>query len=455
MENTNVKLSLPLSRKMRRVGLKCQKIANAGLKQQNIVVAAVLIVLILVFFAINTNFLSKSNLLTMSNSLLPYAIMALGVTFVIATGGIDLSVGTVMYAAGYTAGYFYTDKGMPLWMVIPVAILIGGLFGLLNGVLIAKLKLPPFIATLGTMLLSRGLPAVIIHKSLVSYTIASGGKWFDQTFKSINGFPIGLVWMVGFMLLCMYLMYKNKVGRYILSIGSNEEATRLSGVNTDKYKILAYVFCGIGAGIASIFWAASQGNFQVAQGNGMELDTIAGVYIGGTSASGGIASVGGSIIGSILIVVLRNGVNIVFGKLGIDINGTHFTYIVTGVVVVGAVVLDVFKQKQAGRVKIENAFQLAKKAFTEKVTELELAYDNVLIDATLQAEVRSEKAMEIRNEINDLKVKWAEESVVLKAEQKEKDRLDRAEKKEIARRRKEELSAQNQNTSGQDNNNEK
>lgn len=228
--------------------------------------------------------------------MLPYAIMSLGVTFVIATGGIDLSIGTVCIASAVVAGKMYTSGllGQNLWLTIPIMIAIGALFGVINGLLIAKLKMPAFIATLGTMMISRGLSALIVSDPNIFFP---SGTWFNKTFSNANGIPTGIFWITGFTLICMYIMYKNKTGRYILSIGSNEEATRLSGINTDKYKIIAYTFAGLGAGIAAIFWASSFPTVAAATGNGMELDAIAGVYIGGTSAAGGVASVTGSVIG--------------------------------------------------------------------------------------------------------------------------------------------------------------
>lgn len=251
-----------------------QRIFSKG--KQNFIIVAALIVLVLIFALLNANFLSSYNILSMTQSLVPYAIMALGVTFVIATGGIDLSIGTVCIASAVVAGKLQMMEGtpMPLWMTIPVMIVIGALFGLINGILIAKLKLPAFIATLGTMMFARGLSAILVSIPNIFYP---NGTWFNKVFSNANGVPSGLFWLIGFWIVCMYLMYKCKIGRYILSIGSNEEATRLSGVKTDKYKMIAYIFSGLGAGIAAIFWAASFSTVAAATGNGMELDAIAGV----------------------------------------------------------------------------------------------------------------------------------------------------------------------------------
>lgn len=326
---------------------RAKRLAAKG--KQNFIVLLALVVLVLIFSLLNSNFIDRYNIVSMAQSLAPYAILALGVTFVIATGGIDLSIGTVCIACAVVAGKLYMN-GMPLALTIPVMILIGAFFGLVNGILVAKLKIPAFIATLGTMMFSRGLSAIIVAIPNIFFP---SGTWFNAVFSNANGFPTGLLWVLGFTLICMYLMYKNKIGRYILSIGSNEEATRLSGIDTDKYKIIAYVIAGLMAGIAAIFWAASFTTVAAATGNGMELDAIAGVYIGGTSAAGGVASVAGSLLGSMMLVVIRSGLNFVLAKFNLNVNSTYVTFVLTGIIVVMAVLMDVIKTKHANRVKIK------------------------------------------------------------------------------------------------------
>lgn len=311
--------------------------------KQNFIIVAALAVLVLLFYILNPNFLNEYNIISMAQSLAPYAVLGLGVTFAIATGGIDLSIGTVCIASSVVAGKLYTDGIIPLWGTIPVMIAIGGIFGVINGVLIAKLKLPAFIATLGTMMVSRGLSAIIVNAPNVFYPT---GTWFNRLFSNYNGFPSGVLWVLGFMVVCMYIMYKNKIGRYILSIGSNEEATHLSGIDTDKYKIIAYVLTGLGAGIAAVFWSSSFVTVASATGSGMELDAIAGVYIGGTSAAGGVASVGGSVIGAAMLVVIRSGLNFVLAKYNVSVNSTYVTYVLTGVIVVFSVLIDILKNKK-------------------------------------------------------------------------------------------------------------
>lgn len=396
---------------MRKAAIKVKDAAVTKGKQ-NIIIIAALVALALIFYALNPNFLSSFNVVSMTQSLAPYAILALGVTFVIATGGIDLSIGTVCIASAVIAGFCYT-KGMPLWLTIPMMIAIGGLFGLLNGFLVAKLKLPAFIATLGTMMLSRGLSALIVSVPNIFFP---SGTWFNSTFSNLNGFPIGLVWVIGLMLLCMYLMYKNKIGRYILSIGSNEEATRLSGINTDKYKMLAYVFCGIGAGVAAIFWAASFTTVASATGNGMELDAIAGVYIGGTSAAGGVASVAGSVIGNIMLVVIRSGLNFVLAKFNLNMNSTYVTYVLTGIIVVAAVLMDTIKNKNAMKVKEDTPKQKIKKHYVERKAALNDGIDAILVDGTIGDKERESRVAVLNDELTKLKADYLSEMEKLKSQ---------------------------------------
>ena len=396
---------------MRKAAVKVKDAAITNGKQ-NIIIVAALVVLALIFYALNPNFLNRFNVVSMTQSLAPYAILALGVTFVIATGGIDLSIGTVCIASAVISGFCYT-KGMPLWLTIPMMIVIGGLFGLLNGFLVAKLKLPAFIATLGTRMLSRGLSALIVSVPNIFFP---GGTWFNSTFSNLNGFPIGLVWVIGLMLLCMYLMYKNKVGRYILSIGSNEEATRLSGINTDKYKMLAYVFCGIGAGVAAIFWSASFTTVASATGNGMELDAIAGVYIGGTSAAGGVASIAGSVIGNMMLVVIRSGLNFVLAKFNLNMNSTYVTYVLTGIIVVAAVLMDTIKNKNAMKVKEDTPKQKVRKHYVERKAALNDGIDAILVDGTITEQERTSRVAVLNDELTKLKADYLSEMEKLKSQ---------------------------------------
>ena len=344
---------------------KLNKGGNSAVKQNFIIILAA-VALFVVFTLINPNFASKGNVLNMVKSLAPYAILSLGVTFVIATGGIDLSIGTVLFGSAVLAGALcktgVTAEEGTLWLTIPIILVTGVIFGLINGFLVAKCKIAPFIATLGSMLFSRGLTAVIAEairgtSSAIKYPSTG---WFQKVFTNFNGFPIGLVWVLVLTIICMVVMYKTKVGRYILAIGSNEEAARLSGIDTDKYKIIAYVICGSFASLAALFYVAANPSLNLAAGNGMELVAVAGVYIGGTSTTGGSATVIGTILGAMILVIIRQGLNLAMAG-GVGVSATNVTYAVTGIIVVGAVMLDVMKKKNANKVKIEKPAEPAKK----------------------------------------------------------------------------------------------
>ena len=311
--------------------------------QQNIVIFTILAVLFLLFAIINPNFIDRYNVLSMIQSYVPYAILALGVSFVIATGGVDLSIGATMIASALLAGRFY-QLGMPLFLVIPIMIMTGLFIGCLNGFLVAKLKIPSFIATLGVSMAIRGLSAIIVAIPNVIYPTST---WFNAIFSNLNGFPIGIVWLLGFAATSIITIHKTKVGRYILSIGSNEEATHLSGIDVIKYKFVAYAICGTFAGLAGIFYSSSFATIVAASGNGMELEALAGAYIGGTSSIGGSVSVIGTLLGSYLLVVIRSGLNFLLPKLNLEFNSTYVTYVLTGVIVVLSILFDTMKKKKA------------------------------------------------------------------------------------------------------------
>lgn len=425
--------TLNLRGKMRRTGVRTLDYLKVNGKQNMIIIGAT-IFLFIIFTIINPSYAEKSNLLTMVKSFVPYAILGLGVTFVISTGGIDLSIGTVMFASTVIAGAVVgssTTMTSNLWLTIPIMIIVGLLFGFLNGFLVAKCKLPPFIATLGTMLFSRGISAVIAQgitdkSSAIKYPSTG---WLQTVFSNLNGFPIGLVWVLGLTVICMVLMFKTKIGRYILSIGSNEEATRLSGIDVDKYKMIAYVIGGLFAGIAAIFWTATNPSIPLSEGSGKELDAIAGVYIGGTSTTGGFASIVGTIFGAIILVVIRQGLNFMLVQFNSTLSPTFITYAVTGVIVVGAVLLDVIKRQSANRVKQERKADKFKKKIKERISELNLEKDYAL-SAKDNAEA-TQRLAEIEVEISQLKDELKAKLPSLKAEDVAEAEEEKRRKKEI------------------------
>lgn len=409
--------------------------------KQSFMIILVTLVLFALFSIINSSFASTDNLLAMIKSLVPYAILGLGVTFVIATGGIDLSIGTVCIACGIMAGTICrttTSVTEMLWLTIPLMLIFGLLFGLLNGFLVAKLKLPPFIATLGTMMLSRGVSSVlanIVNSTSSAIKYPSTG-WFQKVFTNIEGFPIGIVWLLFLTLICMYLMYKCKVGRYILAIGSNEEATRLSGIDVDKYKIIAYAIAGLFAGIAALFQVAANPSLALASGNGMELDAIAGVYIGGTSTTGGIASIVGTVFGAMILVVIRQGLNFTLALFDSGVSSTFITYAVTGIIVVIAVLMDIMKSKAANKVKLNDSAAKCKARYYEVLEEVRVKQDYILSDKRLSKEEKNKHYAELEKQISELKSVFVDEYTKCKKADAEANRLIKEKKRQAKENKK-------------------
>lgn len=309
------------------------------LGSQQLVALIALVVLYLFFFFMSPAFRSMNTLASIFDSAYYIGFMAIGVTFVIATGGIDLSLGTVMITSALTGGWLYNNYNLPMWLTIVTTIVVGTLFGLLNGFLIAKLKIAPFIATLGTQMIARGLGSIITNVQTVVFPLRnSPDGWYKTIFKTADNFPTGIFVLVGFAIVMGIILAKTKIGRYILALGSNEEATRLSGVNVDKFKMISYVISGFFMGVAAVSYAATFTTILPGEGLGFELDAIAGVIIGGTSLVGGIASITGTMIGVMIMAVLQTGLPYV----GLQ---PHYQILITGIVILIAVLADVYKNK--------------------------------------------------------------------------------------------------------------
>ena len=300
------------------------------------------------FTIVNPSFMDSSNLVSIAQETAPYAIMALGVMMPISMGGTDLSVGATCIGSAVVGGTFYS-MGVPLGACIPIMIAFGAMIGLVNGYLVAKKKLQPFIATLGTMLFVRGATAIFSNTSNVLFP---AGTWYNHVFSTWHGYPIGFFWILLFAGIFYFIYRKTKVGRYLLSIGSNEEATRISGVDVDRYIIYGYIGSGMMAGIAAIFYSASFVTITVATGNGMELDAIAAVYIGGTAATGGLVNVFGSVVGSVMLEVIQSGLNYALAKLDVSVTSTYVTYVISGIIVIVAVITD--SKRSSGRRKTKD-----------------------------------------------------------------------------------------------------
>lgn len=271
-------------------------------------------------------------------------VLALGVTFVIITAGIDLSVGTVMTFAAVMTGVFITNMGLPVWLGIIGGILAGSLAGVTNGFMIAKMKIPPFIATLGMLYATKGLSLVISGLKPIYFTntpifqkIAMGSVTSDIALAF--DLPNAVLILFIAAIIASIILNRTVLGRYTFALGSNEEATRLSGVNADAWKMGVYMLCGTFAGLAGVLMASRLNSAQPALGAGYELDAIAAVVIGGTSLSGGDGSILGTIIGAFVISVLTNGLRI----LGVP---QEWQFVITGFIVVMAVFLDTLRKRR-------------------------------------------------------------------------------------------------------------
>lgn len=311
-------------------------------KDQKFIATVALVVIYLFFFISSTAFRSTDTLTSIFDASYYIGFLAIGVTFVIITGGIDLSIGTVMMCAAIIGGVLYTNLGLPLWLALLCIIAIGGLFGLVNGVLVARFKLPAFIATLGTMMVARGLGSIVSNVQSVTFPLrGSEDGWYKSIFRLENNFPSGIIVLLIFTIIAAIILNKTKIGRYIFAIGSNREATRLSGVNVNKWETLAYVISGVCAGVAGIAYAATYTTILPGEGAGFELDAIAGVVIGGTSLSGGVGTIFGTIIGVFIMSVLKVGLPY------IDLQ-PHYQLFITGIVVIIAVYFDVRRRNKRG-----------------------------------------------------------------------------------------------------------
>lgn len=294
-----------------------------------------LLILMLVFTVLSQYFLNIRNLLIVATQTAVIAIIAIGQTYVLITGGIDLAIGSNMALTAMVAG-LCMKANLPVPFAIISGLFIGVLAGAVSGVLIAFGRLPPFIATLGTMTVARGVAFTLTQ----AIPIANLPKSFtlfgtDSTF----GIPNAVIIMVVLVYIFGFILAKTKLGRHVYATGSNFEAARLSGVNTHKVQMTVYMFSGLLAAFAGLIQAARVVTAQPGAGDGYELDAVASSVIGGASTMGGEGTIAGTFIGAFVIGVLRNGLNLV----GVT---PHIQRIVIGIVIVGSVFLDKVKGRK-------------------------------------------------------------------------------------------------------------
>jgi ribose transport system permease protein len=294
----------------------------------------VLILLVVLMSIFAPNFNRVDNLLNIARSISVNAILAAGLTFVILTGGIDLSVGSIVAVSGVVA-VIAAIAGVPAPVAVVIGMAVGGACGLVNGVLTAYLALAPFIVTLGTMTFLRGL----------AYTITNGQPIVssDLNFKDLGngyllGIPVPVIAMVAVFLVAWFVLERTRYGRHVYAVGGNAQAARLAGVQVNRIILSVYVVAGICAGLAGVIFAARVISAQPTAGTGYELDAIAAVVLGGTSLVGGRGRIVGTLIGAVILGVLTTGL--------ILLNVQFFTQLlIKGVVIILAVAIDSLKQR--------------------------------------------------------------------------------------------------------------
>ncbi|MFJ8533299.1 substrate-binding domain-containing protein [Streptomyces sp. NPDC093591] len=293
-----------------------------------------LIVLVVAMSALSGDFMTTDNLLNVGIQAAVTAILAFGVTFVIVSAGIDLSVGSVAALSATVLAWSATSEGVPVFLAVLLAIATGIACGLVNGILISYGKLPPFIATLAMLSVARGLSLVISQGSPIAFPDS-----VSHLGDTLGGWlPVPVLVMVGMGLITAFVLGRTYIGRSMYAIGGNEEAARLSGLRVKRQKLAIYAFSGLFAAAAGIVLAARLSSAQPQAAQGYELDAIAAVVIGGASLAGGTGKASGTLIGALILAVLRNGLNL----LSVS---AFWQQVVIGVVIALAVLLDTVRRK--------------------------------------------------------------------------------------------------------------
>ncbi|HEY1945257.1 MAG TPA: ABC transporter permease [Roseiarcus sp.] len=311
---------------------------------QKMLAFASLLLLLIYFSFASPAFMQEDNMINILQATAVNGVLAVASTFVIITAGIDLSVGTLMTFCAVMAGVFLTYWGLPLWTGVCAAIAAGALSGSISGTLVAKMRIPPFIATLGMMLVLKGGALVVSADKPIYFNDTPNFSMISQ--DSLLGYiapslPIPNAALILFIvaIVASFVLNRTALGRYTFAIGSNEEAVRLSGVNVDRWKIGIYSLGGGICGIGGLLLASRINSAQPALGQGYELDAIAAVVIGGTSLSGGTGTILGTIIGAFIMSVLTNGLRILSVA-------QEWQFVVTGAIIILAVYADMLRRRR-------------------------------------------------------------------------------------------------------------
>ena len=318
------------------------------LNDQRYIALLIAILLMVIYFIFSKEFRKYSSILSMLDFSYYDMLMGFGVTFPLITAGVDLSIGTGMVCYALVGGTLIRNNNIPVVAAMLICILFGCAIGLLNGVLIGVMGLAPFIATLSTCMITRGIGSMC--PATPWPTLQQPGGWFHSIFKLTFGsgrgafkFPIGFFVMLVLMFVMEFVLNHTRFGRYTIAIGSNREATALSGINVKFYHVMVYVVCGFFTGLAAIAYAAVTPTVQPGTGAGLEMDAIGGVFVGGVSATGGYGSIIGTFIGVMIICLLKTGLP----YIGLQAN---WQQIITGVVLIVAILIDIIKKRRAAAV---------------------------------------------------------------------------------------------------------
>lgn len=297
-----------------------------------------LVLMCIALSVITDSFLTSKNIFNVMRQISVNVFLACGMTMVILIGGIDLSVGSIIAVSGCLCAGLITNNGIPSVIAILLSIAVGTMVGMLNGFIIANTKIPPFIVTLAMMNIGRGF-ARIYTKATTILVTDDLFMWIGSG-KIFGNIPIQMVFMFVVIVVTALLLNKTKFGRNIYAVGDNKQAAIYSGINAKKVTLLVFTLSGLFAACAGILSAARTFSGQFSVGDGAEMDAISAVVLGGTSMTGGVGTIGGTIIGCLVIGVLNNGMNL----LGID---SSWQYVVKGLVVLLAVYIDYIKKEKS------------------------------------------------------------------------------------------------------------
>lgn len=308
----------------------------------------IIIALIVLCLFLSLNPITKNTFLTMKNifnvlrQISTNLFLACGMTMVIILGGIDLSVGSIIALSGCLAAGSVVRYNLPLPVALLVGVLVGLVFGMFNGVVISRTTIPPFIVTLATMNIAKGLAYVYTGGSPVRVVTK---EWQFLGAGYIGPVPTPVIILIIVLIVTALIMNKAKTGRYIYAVGGNAQAAEFSGIKVSRVKFLIYAYSGLMAGLAGIVLGSRMYSGQPTAGEGAEMDAIAAVVVGGTSMAGGYGKIGGTLIGGLIIGVLNNGLNL------LNVN-SFWQYVIKGIVILLAVFIDYIRQENKEKIKV-------------------------------------------------------------------------------------------------------